>query len=64
MLNMQMNKTPMPEQDPRIRNRNFLEVAQGYTLEQAINEAKRCLNCGKPACAGGCPVGIWSSAGS
>ena len=58
MANMQMNKTPMPEQDPNVRNRNFEEVALGYTLEQAQNEAKRCLNCKNKPCVSGCPVGI------
>ena len=58
MANMQMTKTPMPEQDPQVRNHNFLEVAQGYTLEQAMNEAKRCIHCKNPACVSGCPVGI------
>ena len=58
MANMQMNKTPMPEQAPDIRNANFKEVALGYTLEQAINEAQRCLQCKNPLCVGGCPVGI------
>ena len=58
MANMQMTKTPMPEQDPQVRNANFLEVAQGYTLEQAMNEAQRCIHCKNPACASGCPVGI------
>ena len=58
MANMQMNKTPMPEQDPQVRNHNFLEVAQGYTLEQAMNEAQRCIHCKNPACVSGCPVGI------
>lgn len=58
MANMQMNKTPMPEQDPQVRNANFLEVAQGYTLEQAMNEAQRCIHCKNPACVSGCPVGI------
>ena len=58
MANMQMNKTPMPEQEPNVRNANFKEVALGYTLEQAVNEAKRCLQCKNPACVGGCPVGI------
>ena len=57
-VNMQMNKTPMPEQEPNVRNANFKEVALGYTLEQAINEAQRCLQCKNPACVGGCPVGI------
>ena len=58
MANMQMNKTPMKEQDPQVRNANFLEVALGYTLEEAINEAKRCIHCKNPACVSGCPVGI------
>ncbi|MGE4277386.1 MAG: NADPH-dependent glutamate synthase [Lawsonibacter sp.] len=58
MANMQLNKTPMAEQEPQIRNANFLEVALGYTLEEAMNEAKRCIHCKNPACVGGCPVGI------
>ena len=58
MANMQMNKTPMPEQDPNVRNKNFKEVSLGYTMEQAVNEAKRCLQCKRPACMTGCPVGI------
>ena len=58
MANMQMNKTPMPEQEPNIRNANFEEVALGYTLEQAIGEAQRCLQCKNPLCVSGCPVGI------
>ena len=58
MANMQMNKTPMKEQDPQVRNSNFLEVALGYTLEEAMNEAQRCIHCKNPACVGGCPVGI------
>ena len=58
MANMQMNKTPMKEQDPNVRNANFLEVAQGYTLEEAMNEAQRCIHCKNPACVTGCPVGI------
>ena len=58
MANMQMTKTPMPEQDPNVRNANFKEVALGYTLEQAVNEAQRCIHCKNPACVSGCPVGI------
>ena len=58
MANMQMNKTPMPEQDALVRSGNFKEVALGYTTEQAVNEAKRCLQCKNPPCVGGCPVGI------
>jgi glutamate synthase (NADPH/NADH) small chain len=51
-------KTPMPEQDPAIRRRNYDEVPLGYTPELAIEEAKRCLQCKKPECMQGCPVGI------
>lgn len=58
MPNMQMTKTPMPEQEPNVRNKNFKEVSLGYTEEMAINEAKRCLNCKKPLCVSGCPVSI------
>ena len=46
----------MPEQAPEIRNKNFLEVACGYTEEMAVNEAMRCLNCRKKPCMSGCPV--------
>ena len=53
MANMQLTKTPMAEQDPQVRNQNFLEVAQGYTLEEAMNEAKRCIHCKNPACVSG-----------
>lgn len=51
-------RTPMPEQDPEVRNKNFDEVAQGYTLDMAFAEAERCLRCKKPRCVSGCPVGI------
>ena len=56
MANMQMTKTPMPEQDPNVRNKNFKEVTLGYTAEMAINEAQRCMQCKKPQCVEGCPV--------
>jgi glutamate synthase (NADPH/NADH) small chain len=58
MVNMRKDKNPMPEQDPNIRNKNFDEVALGYTAEMAIDEAKRCLNCADPACRTGCPVQV------
>lgn len=58
MPNMQIEKTKMPEQDPRERVSNFDEVALGYTPEMAVNEAKRCLNCKHKPCVGGCPVNI------
>ena len=48
----------MPEQDPKIRARNFLEVPTGYTHKMAQEEAARCLQCKKPACVAGCPVGV------
>jgi glutamate synthase (NADPH/NADH) small chain len=59
MANMQQTKTPMPEQKPDVRNKNFLEVALGYTSEDAINEAKRCLNCKHRPCVKGCPVSVY-----
>ena len=43
--NMDMKKCPMPVQDPDVRNKNFDEVALGYTYDMAVNEARRCLNC-------------------
>lgn len=58
MANMAMEKTPMPEQAPDIRNKNFEEVTLGYTEEMAVNEAKRCLNCKNMPCVQGCPVNI------
>lgn len=58
MPNMSPNKNPMPSQAPEIRNKNFLEVALGYTEEAAIDEAKRCLNCKNMPCVSGCPVKI------
>lgn len=58
MPNMSVKRNIMPTQDPEIRNKNFSEVALGYTEEQAIDEAKRCLNCRHKPCIGGCPVKI------
>ena len=58
MPNMSMVKNPMPAQEPDVRNKNFNEVALGYTEEQAIDEANRCLNCKHRPCVGGCPVQI------
>ena len=48
----------MPVQDPNVRNKNFNEVALGYTEEQAVDEANRCLNCKNKPCVGKCPVAI------
>ena len=58
MANMSLKKNPMPSQDPNVRNKNFLEVATGYTEEMAIDEAQRCLVCKNPRCMNGCPVHI------
>ena len=58
MADMNPKKTPMPSQAPEVRNRNFNEVALGYTHEQALGEARRCLNCKHKPCVGACPVGI------
>lgn len=57
-FNLDPKKCPMPSQDPNVRNKNFQEVALGYTAEMAVNEAKRCLNCPKKPCVEGCPVSI------
>ena len=56
MANMSLKKNPMPSQDPNVRNKNFEEVALGYTEEQALDEAARCLNCKNKPCMQGCPV--------
>ncbi len=51
-------RTPMPEQAPDLRVKNFDEVATGYRLEDALVEADRCLECADEPCVRGCPVGI------
>lgn len=58
MPNMSLKKNEMPAQAPDVRNKNFKEVALGYTAETAVDEAKRCLNCKHKPCVGGCPVKI------
>ena len=58
MPNMSLKKNEMPSQDPNIRNKNFLEVALGYTEAQALDEAQRCLNCKAHPCVNGCPVNV------
>ena len=58
MPNMSAKKNEMPVQAPEVRNKNFEEVALGYTKEQAIDEAQRCLNCKTKNCVAGCPVNI------
>lgn len=58
MPNMSMTKIPMPEQDPKVRARNFEEVSYGYTEEMAVEEAQRCLHCKNMPCVSGCPVNV------
>ena len=53
-----MVRVPISEQDPKVRATNFEEVCLGYTEEEAVAEASRCLNCKNPMCVGGCPVSI------
>jgi len=52
-------RTAMQEQDPNIRRGNFEEVSLGYTPEEAVKEAKRCLQCKNPQCVKGCPVNVY-----
>ena len=52
------HRQEMTRQDPEVRRHNFDEVALGYTMEQAIVEANRCLQCKKPLCIDGCPVEV------
>lgn len=56
--NMDMKKCPMPVQEPEVRNKNFEEVALGYTYDMAVSEARRCLNCKNKPCVSACPVQI------
>lgn len=56
--NVLAKKVEMPEQLPEVRIHNFKEVVLGYSTEQAVKEARRCLQCKKAPCVGGCPVGI------
>ncbi len=58
MPNMSLTKVKIGEQEPNVRNANFLEVSLGYTKEEAKEEAERCLNCKNPLCVGGCPVAV------
>ena len=55
---MTPTRTPVTEQDPKVRARNFDEVTLGYTLDEAIKEANRCLNCKNKPCTNGCPVSV------
>ena len=56
--NMRLDKNPMPTQDPKVRARNFNEVATGYSEDAALDEAMRCLACKNMPCVSGCPVNI------
>lgn len=58
MANMSLKKNEMPTQAPEVRNKNFKEVALGYTEQQARDEATRCLHCKNKPCVAGCPVRI------
>ena len=53
-----MKRTPIREQDPKVRAKNFEEVCYGYNEEEAVLEASRCLHCKNPLCVTGCPVGL------
>ncbi|MCW3984752.1 MAG: NADPH-dependent glutamate synthase [Candidatus Bathyarchaeota archaeon] len=57
-INNRFTAVEVPKQDPKNRTKNFKEVVLGYTEEQAIAEASRCLNCAVPKCVEGCPVGV------
>ena len=54
-----IQKNKIKKIDPNIRKRNFEEVAIGYTEEEAIQEAKRCIQCKNPRCVSGCPVNVY-----
>jgi len=58
MAKLNLNRVAMLRQEPKTRARNFDEVALGYSLEQAKEEASRCIQCPKQPCVDGCPVGI------
>ena len=58
MAKLNLNRVPMSRQDPKIRGRNFNEVALGYSAEQAQEEASRCIQCPKRSCVEGCPVEV------
>ena len=57
-ITINLNRVPMPKQEVAVRRRNFNEVALGYTEKQAVEEASRCIQCKKPNCITGCPVGV------
>src|SRR5512136_2849433 len=55
---LNLNRVGMPKQEPKVRAANFNEVALGYQAENALYEAKRCIQCKKRPCTEGCPVGV------
>ncbi len=58
-MSKKLTRIPVKEQDPQVRKHNFEEVSLGYTLEEAIQEAQRCIQCKKPRCVAGCPVNVY-----
>jgi len=58
MAKLNLNRVSMPRQDPKVRAKNFNEVALGYNMKQAREEASRCIQCKRPPCIEGCPVEI------
>ncbi len=58
MPKLNLNRVSMPRQDPKVRGKNFNEVALGYSAEQALDEANRCIQCPKRPCIKGCPVNV------
>jgi len=58
MAKLNLNREEMPRQEPKVRGKNFNEVALGYSAEQAKAEASRCIQCPKQPCVAGCPVDI------
>ncbi len=57
-FNKSKEKTPITEQDPAVRAKNFDEVIKGYTADEAVLEAHRCMHCPNSPCMEGCPVGV------
>lgn len=58
MAKLNLNRVSMPKKDPKVRAKNFNEVALGYSMKQAREEASRCIQCKRPPCIEGCPVEI------
>ncbi len=58
MPKLDLNRVEMPRQEPEVRAKNYNEVALGYSAEQALTEANRCIQCPKRPCVAGCPVGV------